>query len=204
MTGRTPHARDYAWLRERHRSLREAYCITLVSEIAPEPLLQRLGAEAGTEVTGVGGLFEPAFDTWEEHQGRELFVAAAAVGGWSVLVEVNGYLGVTSAAVRPLSRGRTVVAHHRSVDALDHFIWLADGELILGFEPLFPYRREGSRAEAFAPRMRESGFLLCPGQDLDHQHTEAAFALAERITGIRLTADTLDSLEFVCGRAPAP
>ncbi|MGW3288324.1 DUF6461 domain-containing protein [Streptomyces sp. NPDC001002] len=205
MTGRTPHARDYAWLRERHAGLREAYCITLADGIAPADLLSAVGGTGhGTRITGVAGLFEPSFDCWERTGGAELFVAVAALGDWALMVEVNGYLGVSSSAIRTVSAGRTVVSHHRNVDAVDHFLWLADGELLLHFEPLFPHRRDGSGADSHLVAMRESGFQLDPDQESDHQHTEAAFALAERITGIRLTAELLDSLEFVAAPAPAP
>jgi hypothetical protein len=202
MTAETPHATDYAWLRERHAALMEAYCITLVGAITPTRLLEELGAGPQSRITGVAGLFEPSFDAWEQREGDELFVGVAAVDDWSVMVEVNGYLGVTSSALRPVSRGRTVVAHHRNINALDHFLWLADGDLLLHFEPLFPDRRDGSRADELLVEMRESGFALEPDADPDHWHTGAAFALAERITGVRLTAELLDSLELVCGTAP--
>jgi hypothetical protein len=202
MTTTAPHATDYGWLRERHAALRESYCVTLAGALTPADLLEALGAEPGPRIAGVAGLFEPSFDAWSQRQGDELFVGVAAVGDWSLMVEVNGYLGVTSSALRPLSRGRTIVAHHRNIDAVDHFVWLADGELLLHFEPLSPYRRDGSRADGFLVEMRESGFRLDPDAELDDRNTEAAFALAERITGVRLTAELLDSLEFTCGTAP--
>ncbi|MET8245219.1 DUF6461 domain-containing protein [Streptomyces sp. NPDC005202] len=51
--------------------------------------------------------------------------------------------------------------------------------------------------------MREAGFDLSEGADREfQQHTCAAFALAERVTGVRLTPRLLDSLEFVCGLVP--
>ncbi|MDH6217013.1 DUF6461 domain-containing protein [Streptomyces pseudovenezuelae] len=203
MTGRTPHARDYAWLRERHAGLRDAYCITLAGAIGPQELLAAVGAGPGTRITGVAGLFEPSFDCWERAAGAELFVGVAALGDWAVMVEVNGYLGVSSPAIRTVSAGRTVVSHYYA-DAMDRFLWLADGELLLRFEPLHPSRREGSGADRFLVEMRESGFRLDPDQELDLQGAEAAFALAERITGVRLTAELLDSLEFVGAVAPVP
>ncbi|WP_351224061.1 DUF6461 domain-containing protein [Streptomyces sp. NPDC002133] len=34
--------------------------------------------------------------------------------------------------------------------------------------------------------------------------TAATFAFAERLTGVRVTAELLDGREFLCGRAPVP
>ena len=48
--------------------------------------------------------------------------------------------------------------------------------------------------------MRESGFDLSDAQDRDFElHTEASFALAERLTGVRLTEQTLREAQYVCG-----
>ena len=192
-------------MRERHAGLRDAYCITLAGNIAPRDLLTTVGgAGPGTRITGVAGLFKPTFDCWERAGGAELFVAVAALGDWAVMVEVNGWLGVSSRPMRTVSAGRTVVSHHRSGGEVDHFLWLEDGELLLHFEPLLPSRRDGSGADRHLVEMRESGFRLGHGEELDLDHTEAAFALAERLTGIRLTAELLDSLEFIAAPAPAP
>ncbi len=202
MTGTTAAA-DYAWLYERYEGLMEAYCVTLVRGVAPDGLLQELGAESVLRVTGVEGLCEPSHDAWDEHGGDRMSVGAAAVGDWSLMVEYNGYLGVTEEAMAPVSRGRTVVSHFRNVNAVDHFYWFEDGELRLHFEPLFPDSRDGSHADELLAEMRESGFDLTEGGDYEG-HTRAAFALAHRLTGVRLTPELLESLDFTCGLVPRP
>jgi hypothetical protein len=204
MTAKTTAA-DYLWIRERYASLTEAYCLTLVQDITPERLLQELGAEPVLRVTGVEGLGEPSYASWDECEGDRLFVGVAAVGDWSLMAEYNGYVGVRPAAMLPVSRGRRVVSHFRNVNAVDHFYWFEDGEVRLHFQPLFAHNRDGSDPDGLSARMREVGFDLSDAEDRDyHLHTEAAFALAHHLTGIRLTSDLLDSARFTCGLVALP
>jgi hypothetical protein len=196
---RTPTTADYTWLHEQYSSLMAAYCVTLVQAVTPERLLQELGAQEEIWVTGVQALSEPSSDCWYQHFGDPLFVGVAAVGDWSLMVEHNGYLGVTGAAMLPVSRGRTVVSHFRNVNAVDRFHWWEDGETRLRFEPLFAHARDGSHADEpeLLAGMRESGFDLREGEERSYDlHTEAAFALAHRLTGVHLTPELFASLEF--------
>lgn len=198
----TTTAADYAWLSEQYEDLMEAYCITLVEGLTPEELLHALGAESGPRIAGVAGLCEPSYAVGGHDQ---LFVGVASLGNWSLMIEYNGYLGVTDEAMLAVSRGRTVVSHFCNVNAVDHFCWYQDGVARLHFEPLFAYHRDGTHPDELLTAMRESGFDLSDADDRDFDaHSEAAFALAHRITGIRLTPDLFASAEFVCGLAPVP
>jgi hypothetical protein len=48
--------------------------------------------------------------------------------------------------------------------------------------------------------MRDSGFDLRNADDCDYSlHTEATFALAERVTGVRVTPEILSSSRFEYG-----
>jgi hypothetical protein len=106
-------------------------------------------------------------------------------------------------AMLPVHPGRTVVSHFRNVNAVDHFSWWQDGDLRLHFEPLFPTQRDGSHPDELLKEMEQAGFDLSEGDDRDfRRHTEAAFALAERITGVRLTPELFEELEFTCGLVP--
>lgn len=201
----TAHATDYRWFSEAFPGLREAYCLTLVEGVSPEELLRRAGAGPAGHHTGASELVEAAYDVWDEYDGDRLFIAATPLGGWALAVEPNGYLGITAPVLAALSAGTRLVSHFRNVNAVDHFHWQRDGHNLLHFEPLFPARRDGSEAGAAAGIMREAGFDLTEGDQHDHTlHTEAAFALAERLTGVRLTAELLESAAFVAGTAPRP
>ncbi|MDH6520325.1 hypothetical protein M2163_002693 [Streptomyces sp. SAI-135] len=204
MTG-TSTAADYAWLKERYRFLMEAYCVTLVRDIAPEGLLGELGAEGHGRVVGVDGLSGPAY---ELSGPSRMFVGAAAVDDWTLMVEFNGCLGVTDQAMLPLSRGRRIVSHFLNVNAVDRFCWYQDGDLRLDFQPLFADERYGSRPDELLTEMRESGFDLSErDEDGDHDAyyatlTGACFALAHRLTGIRPTPELFATAAFLCGTVP--
>lgn len=205
---------DYAWFDERFPKLAEAYCLTLARGLTPAELLERMGArDEGVRVTGAEQLVEPGSQCWREHNGDALFIGATAVGQWALAVEPNGYLG---SLIRdpdsgaPLSAGTTVVSHYyQNGNGHSDFSWAEDGDLRLNFEPLFPNERDGSTPDALVEQMRQAGFEF--GEEFDEDDDaniefcgDAAFALAEHITGVRLTPELLEGATFICGVAPVP
>jgi hypothetical protein len=127
------------------------------------------------------------------------------VDGLSLMIEYNGYLGVTDTAMLPLSRGRTVVSHYSNVNAADAFSWYCDGTVRVQFEPLFAHCRWGSHPDELLAEMRQAGFQRADGPDSSYDgHTEAAFALAHRLTGVAVTSDLFATADFQCGCVPAP
>lgn len=197
--------RDYLWFGDHFPALAQAYCVTLVCGLTPDALLTRMGAIELRHVAGVDGLREPAYEAWDAHGGDRLFAGVTAVGEWALMIEPNGFLGVTDEFMRPFSRGATAVSHFRNVNAVDAFSWYEDGEPRLRFQPLFPYAREGSDPDGSVEDMRAVGFDLSEDEDGDFElESEAAFALAERLTGVRLTRELLDTSEFVGGEVPLP
>jgi Family of unknown function (DUF6461) len=86
----------------------------------------------------------------------------------------------------------------------NRFYWIEDGDVRLYFEPLDPAYREGSTPDALAEVMREVGFDLSEdGENVEHP-MEAAFALAEHLTGVRVTPEILEEATWLCGVAPVP
>lgn len=203
-----PTADDYRWITEQHEDWMDAYCVTYVQGIAPGELLRALGADAAERITGVGRLREltMAYDLDDQR----FFVGVTSLGDWSVMVEHNGFLGATDEAVLPLSRGRTVVSHHRNANGLHRFCRFVDGTLRLDFDALFADCREGSHPDELLADMRECGFDLTGeggGDDArgrGYATVDASFALAERITGIRVTPELLTSAPYVCGLSANP
>lgn len=198
-----PTASDYLWFDEHHPELAEAYCAMLIRGVAPEDLLDTLAAMERRRISGVDALNEPAHSTWDTHHGDRLFAGVTAVGEWALMIEPNGYLGSLETIIQPLSRQTTVVSHFRNVNAVDHFHWFENGELRLHFEPLFPDQREGTDADTATDDMRAVGFDLSEDAEMEVT-TEAAFALAEHLTGIRLTHELLTTAEFTCGTIARP
>jgi hypothetical protein len=199
----TATAHDYTWFTE---DFSAEYCITLVRGLTPEEFLTRIGADVEPGSRDAEELESLCFDDEFEGGFHRLPIGATTVTGdgghWALGVEWNGYAGVTEALIRPASVGTRIVSHFRNVNAVDHFQWYEDGELRLSFEPLFAHSRSGPDADTVTEQMRESGFDLRAGKDRSYAlHTEACFALAERLTGVQLTADVLKEAEFLCGIA---
>ncbi len=157
--------------------------------------------------------YEPSYDVWADNERRasyqdfSLFIGVTAVpgdgGDWALGVEINGYLGATPEAIVSLSEGSRAVSHHRNVNAGARFYWAEDGDIRLHFELLEPAYREGSTPDALVEVMREVGFDLGEDPDLEHT-TEAAFALGEQLTGVRVTMGLLEEASYQCGIVQVP
>lgn len=205
-------AADYAWVAE-DPAIFEAYCLTLARGLAPAEFLTRIGARPDAPRTGISALYEPSYDVWADNERRasyqdfSLFIGVTAVpgdgGDWALGVEINGHLGVTPEVIVPLSAGTRLVSHYLN-QARFQFYWVEDGHIRLDFEPASPAYREGSTPDALEDVMREVGFDLQEHTELQQNPTESAFALAERLTGVRLTIDLLERSNYECGIAPVP
>lgn len=145
-------------------------------------------------------------ETWRRHSAERFLIGATAVqGDWVLGLEVNGYLGTLPELVEPLSRGTRLVSHFCNVNAVDRFLWYEDGTLRTDFEPLFPAHRLGSTPDELVDLMVDVGFDLEEDEDdafTDTPTTEAAFALAARLTGVHLTPRLLDEATFTIGLTP--
>jgi hypothetical protein len=207
-----PVAADYTWFDEEFRGdLAEAYCWTVALGVAPEEYLRRLGAQVTERRQGITGLYDLALDLVEESGNTRQFVAVAscegADGPAALAVEPNGYLGVRDDVMFPVSKGTRTVAHQRNIEWLDEFLWVEDGEIRLRFEPYRPFERWGMAQDALVGQMEEAGFVLDEDIEDDDQlgpYSAAAFALAERLTGVRVTSSLLNNSTYLCGIARIP
>lgn len=182
---------EYDWFRLLFPGLARAYCLTLVRGVSPQQFLGRLGAAGDpVQLKGVDALVDAA---------EPGFVAATEAGKWTLAVEPGGVLGTTERRVRSLSHGTRLVSHSRDASAVDRFCWLENESTRLCFAPLFPGRRSGSDAHDYIDLMRDVGFCV-DGEDEYRQgmQAEAAFALAEELTGVRITPGLLDDACYEC------
>jgi hypothetical protein len=200
-------AADYAWFDADPESyLGDPYCLTLVRGLTPAGFLVRIGAKAQAPHTGWEALLEPSLEAIGADP-MPLFIGATTVpgqgGDWVMAVELGGYIGITEEIILNLSAGTRLVSHY-SNNGPDHFYWIDDRDLRLEFNPVEPAYREGSTPDALVDAMREVGFDLSPdGDNTETSHT-AAFALAERLTGVRVTTQLLQDATYTCGIVPAP
>ncbi len=192
---------DYQWFAERPAGLAEAYCLTLVRGLTPAEFLRRVGAAPGVRYAGLGPMFEPSMDIGRG--GAELLIGVTPVAGtggeWALGVEINGFLGATEEVLLALSEGTVAVSVYRNFNATDHFYWAEDGDIRLDFTPAEPRYRDGSTPDAVLGLMRQVGFDLDDDDGMLEGSDEAALALAERLTGVRLTAELLEGATFESG-----
>ncbi|MCY9783350.1 DUF6461 domain-containing protein [Nocardiopsis sp. EMB25] len=195
----TSTAADYLWFEEDFPDLAEAYCLSLVRGLAPAEVLRRLDGRPEPSLTGAEAVTEAAF----EHQrgdDRQL-LAMASVGDWTLVVEPNGYLGVSEERVLPASAGTTWIAHFANINGADAFLWAQDTVARLSFEPLFPGGRWGATPDAVLDAMHLVGFHFGEDEPEEYLPGEAAFALAEHVTGVAITPELLRETAFTCGSA---
>jgi len=138
-----------------------------------------------------------------------MFIGAATVSGdggdWVFAVEICGTHGVYSEFMEPVSTGGRAVTHLRTGAAKDYFAWWENGEVMTRFEPLFPYSRRGKTPDALVDLMAEVGFDLRDDADRSYEtHTEAAFALAERLSGVQITKDLMEHALYWGGIVEIP
>lgn len=199
----TATAADYVWFEERFPDLAEAYCFTLAHNLPPSDLLARLGGQTEPSRTGTAAIVDAAFDLLGRSDNARQFIAMTTVGDWTLLIEPNGYLGVTEEKALPASAGTRWISHFVNINGLDSFLWAEDTTKRLTFEPGFPDHRWGTTPDDLLDAMHHSGFQFWDetSDTAEPRAMEAAFALAEHLTGVRITPELLRDTTFVCGSA---
>lgn len=102
--------------------------------------------------------------------------------------------------------GCAVVLSSNGGKPMHFFHWYEDGELRTTFE--WHTARHGSTPDALNSAMREVGYTLSDDEDGTSETSErvdtkaAAFALAERLTGVRVTEELLQGAEYQLGYVP--
>ncbi|MFC6886489.1 DUF6461 domain-containing protein [Actinomadura yumaensis] len=177
--------------------LGEICCLTFVKGVDENEVLSRLGALPDTlrprTLAEADGSYEAGYPQ---------FAFALDLGGWTVLIEPNGFQGTLIERLTALSQGTEAVSVQRH-DYADHgFRYAVDGTLVTGFEPTWPGRRWGSEPDRLLGQMRAVGLAPAPADDADGDEDEdeddsllsayvPALLLAGLITGAVPHADAL-------------
>ena len=183
-------ADDYAWFLEDEHGLTVEGCITLLRGVTSDEVIGRLGAGVDGRTRGL-----PVDD--------EPFVAVTDAAGGVVLVEHHSGLGVDHDVVGRLSAGIDVAALWVTEVNENVFLWAKDGVVLVEFDMFRAGWREGAEPDALLGALQEIGFGLdADDEGYDEAGPQRALALAEHVTGIRLTAEMLEQADFVMLRAP--
>ncbi|MEV0915904.1 DUF6461 domain-containing protein [Streptomyces sp. NPDC049967] len=189
---------DYAWFEDDFPDIAEAYCFTLVRGLSPAELMFRLEGRPEAPLRGIAAVVDAAFAQYDLEEGNRQLVAMTTVGTWTLLIEPNGYLGVTDKQALPASAGTSWISHFTNINAVGTFLWAEDQVLRLCFDPMFPEDRWGTGPDELLDVMERIGFHLdeeAPETDLS---SPAAFALAEHLTGVAITPALLQETTFTC------
>ncbi|MFE3140568.1 DUF6461 domain-containing protein [Streptomyces scopuliridis] len=95
------------------------------------------------------------------------------------------------------------VSHFLNINGVSSFLWAEDTTNRLTFEPGVPDCRWGTPPDELLETMHHSGFQFWSevSETATDLSAPAAFALAEHLTGVRLTPGLLQETTFICGSA---
>jgi hypothetical protein len=204
--------RDYLWTEDWPFFTSDGYCLALVGNSTPEDVLSKLSAlDDRLTVTGVRDAFITGYDLGERHgvdgDGRQLAAVADAGDGWTIMIQAPGYIGISQ-----LSMGRIIVDHEVVAHGADRFVWWSGGAQRISFEPLLPQsdlrgvladrQPEESRTYIIGLIDEVGGIDLAETPGREFHHVAGSFALAERLTGVRITAELLTGSRFMVAVVP--
>ncbi|MGW6742590.1 DUF6461 domain-containing protein [Streptomyces sp. NPDC055025] len=189
---------DYAWFEDDFPDIAEAFCFTLVRGLSPAELMSRLGGRPEAPLRGIAAAVDATFARYDLGKEDRQLVAMTTVGTWTLLIEPNGYLGVTEEQALPASAGTSWISHFTNINAVGTFLWAEDRVLRLCFDPMFPEDRWGTEPDELLDVMRQIGFHLEAEDPETDFSPQAAFALAEHLTGIAITPALLQDTTFTC------
>ncbi|GGY97180.1 hypothetical protein GCM10010365_14510 [Streptomyces poonensis] len=180
--------------------------MTLVQGLAPAEFLARLGADPQGEFAGFDAFAERDVELQDSQEpgcyGDCMSVGATSVPGhggpWTLAVEFDGSIGTDDRLMTVVSAGTRIVSHFRNINALRLFRWWEDGVLRTAFES--PLHRSGSTPDELTEVMARVGFDLVDGGS----DVAMSLALAEELTGVRVTADVLDNALYTTGIVELP
>jgi len=158
----------YAWV-----EALEAYCFTAVVGLDPDEAIRRLG---GNPSAALGPrTFDECFWPADGPQWAQV----GAVDGGVLVAEHNGWRAEEVAGA--LSQGARLACFFRNVQAVMHFVYAVDGEVLAEFDPLLDSAAvSGARPRVLDPAMQGLSFGLFAAEP-------CALSLMERVTGVRVS-----------------
>jgi hypothetical protein len=164
----------YEWVEQM-----EAFCFSALVGVDVDEAIRRLGGDPSANP--VPRTFEQCFWPADGTQWAQV----GEVNGGLLVAEHNGWRA--EEVVEDLSRGGQMACFFRNVQAVMHFVYAVDGEVLAEFDPLL----ERGPVSGVSP-----GVLDRAAQDLPFGlfgAEESAMSLIERLTGVRVRREWLDA-----------
>ncbi|GAA2634024.1 DUF6461 domain-containing protein [Paractinoplanes durhamensis] len=171
----------YTALLDAHPWMREALCLTWACGLGEGDLIRGFGGDpAAAEPMTIA-----VFEQLTRSEGLDVVKVGPAGGEWLLAMEGYGFQGSRREVLRSLSRRGQAVNVYWNINAYNHFSYAQDGRTVTVFDMSGAGDRYGTDPAALDNLMTGLPFH----REGDHQ--AAGLALAERITGCRLTLDLL-------------
>ncbi len=214
--------RDYLWFNDDEFEGWRAtgHVVSLIRDATADGVLDALGAYSRrTRGVGFEGFGKRALEFERLGLAPMMSQAVQTVGvadiggGWVLLIQHNSeYLGVSDELFKPVIDNHEVISHFSNVNANSQFVWWRNGQRQISFEPMFATSvldRARSTPTAGSSTLFDlmsdvGGFELEETDEprAEFFHLEASFALAERLTGIAVTKDLIETAEFIVALVP--
>ncbi|MDI2130529.1 DUF6461 domain-containing protein [Yinghuangia seranimata] len=203
----TATAADYGWIRSSTSAFSHAqevgYGLTLVRGVTPAQVMRVMTAEHRGECVGAAGLSQRQSEVpWGDPFVTGAFTVPGEGGDWTLVLHFDGGVAMQSQFLKALSAGtRTVTHSDNGGKPMRFFYWYENGVLRTGFER--PQERHGRTPDELVPIMRAVGFDPYKDSELTALDTTArSLALAERLTGVRVTDELLTRSVYQIGHVP--
>ncbi|BEL04573.1 hypothetical protein Q0Z83_027640 [Actinoplanes sichuanensis] len=184
-------AADYRWLTTDPKFSGMGFCLTWVRDLSPAEIARRIGARVGG-VHPWKSIPEPGDDDAQ--------LVITDTGGWSLVVEYNGFVALDDDLPKSLSAGTRLIANYLNVENDGRFVLVDDGRIVVDFDPSNPEPIYGTEPGLIRPDMAGLGFDDTSRED----YTEAALVLTERLTGVPLTEGDLHGSDYLTATVPDP
>jgi hypothetical protein len=218
----TASADDYLWFSEDY-PLGLNFCATLVHALNPDEAIAVLGGTDAVDIAGAHrldgaaeqvGYPDPIGEDAAFHADLNSgldFIAAADVGGWTLIVEPNGFRCSTEESARLLSSNGELVSFYFNENTDPVLRWARNGDTLLTFDPSRGAGwREGSEPDRLVQVLETLGFDLSteeidpddPRWHYDEQWQARTLALMQHLTGVRISPEILENASFRCAAVP--
>ena len=190
VAARAAVADDYRWFDD-EADLRKGFFFGWVHDRTSQQVLDRMGAK---ELERIGWHQLVGAGDGQRGPADRYYFGVARVGDWALVIEDNGTLGRADELLRALATDTTLVGNYRAATGAGRFVLMERGVTELDFDPALDRRPSGSRAAELQPLIEAVGFAT--STDPAHR-IRAAFALTERLTGVALTPELLQTKTYL-------